>query len=189
MKRLLLSLLVLLPVSAFAQGATPSSTATVAAPVADPGVNSAKAVWSLMTDYVTKAAEQMPEADYAFRPTTTVRTFGELIGHIAGAQNMFCSAALGEAARAEDAVERAAKTKAALVAALKSSTEYCGRAYAQSDAASAGMTKLFGGDRSRMFALMLNAAHNGEHYGNIVTYLRVKGMVPPSSQPAATGTR
>lgn len=189
MKRLLLSLLVVLPVSAFAQGATANTAASVAAPAADPGVTSARAVWNTMTGYVTKAADQMPEAEYAFRPASTVRTFGELIGHIAGAQNMFCSAALGEAARAEDAVEKAAKTKAALVAALKSSTEYCGRAYAQSDAATAGMTKLFGGDRSRMFALMLNAAHNSEHYGNIVTYMRVKGMVPPSSQPAPAGTR
>ncbi|MDQ3081850.1 MAG: DinB family protein, partial [Gemmatimonadota bacterium] len=71
-----------------------------------------------------------------------------------------------------------------LTAALKASTANCARAYAQSDAASAGMIKLFGQDQTRLFALMLNATHNAEHYGNIVTYMRMKGMVPPSSQPA-----
>ncbi len=95
---------------------------------------------------------------------------------------MLCAAALGEPARGEDDIEKSKTTKADLIAALKASNEYCGRAYALTDAQAAGMTKLFGQDQTRMFALSLNAAHGGEHYGNVVTYMRMKGMVPPSSQ-------
>ncbi|HVF39563.1 MAG TPA: DinB family protein [Gemmatimonadaceae bacterium] len=179
MKRLLLVPLIFVGAPVFAQATTARSAAP---PATNPGVTSARMLWSDITGFVTRAAEQIPEADYAFKPTPQVRTLGELIGHIAGAQNMICAAALNEPQKSEDDIEKNVKTKAGLVAALKASTEYCGRAYAQSDAASAGSTKLFGQDRSRMYALMINATHNGEHYGNMVTYMRIKGMVPPSSQ-------
>jgi len=112
-----------------------------------------------------------------------VRTFGQLIGHVAGSQNAFCAAALGEAERSEDEIEKSMTTKAQLVAALRASSEYCRRAYALTDAAAAQTTTLFGQKQSRMWALALNATHDGEHYGNIVTYFRIRGMVPPSSQP------
>jgi hypothetical protein len=96
---------------------------------------------------------------------------------------MFCAAAVGDSARAEDDIEKSRTTKAELVQALKESTEYCNRAYAQTDAATQQPIKLFGADRTRFFALVLNATHNGEHYGNLVTYMRTNGLVPPSSQP------
>jgi uncharacterized damage-inducible protein DinB len=124
----------------------------------------------------------MPEDKYAYRPTPEVRTFGELIGHVAGAQHMICAVALGEQPPAEDAVEKAAKTKAALLEAMRSSTTYCAKAFAQSDADARAPANLFGRDVTRFHALVLNATHNGEHYGNLVTYLRINGMVPPSSQ-------
>ncbi|MEO7823421.1 MAG: hypothetical protein ABIS15_07430, partial [Gemmatimonadaceae bacterium] len=65
---------------------------------ATPGlaVGAAKGMWQAMTNYIITAAEQMPEKDYAFRPTHDVRTFGEMVGHVAGAQAMICAAALGE---------------------------------------------------------------------------------------------
>jgi len=151
-------------------------------------VGSVKFMWENMTNFITKAAEQMPEADYAFKPVQDVRTFGQLIGHVAGAQTMICAAALGEKAGSEDDIEKSTTTKAGLIAALRASSEYCQRAYAQSDAASAGATTLFGGQSTRLRALVLNATHNAEHYGNIVTYMRIKGMVPPSSQPAPPRT-
>ena len=97
---------------------------------------------------------------------------------------MFCSIALGEKPSAEDAVESRKLGKDALIAALKKSNEDCARAYAQDDAAAAGWVDLFGSQRSRLFTLIENAAHDNEHYGNLVTYLRMNGMVPPSSQPA-----
>jgi uncharacterized damage-inducible protein DinB len=166
------------PTSAAASASTPAPAAT-----ANAGVVATKNVFNSMSRFFTAAAEQVSEADYAYRPVATVRSFGELIGHVAGANYMMCAAALGEAPRGEDDIEKSAKTKAALVAALKGSNEYCAKAYAMSDADAAGMTKLFGQDQTKMFALSLTAAHVGEHYGNVVTYMRMKGMVPPSSQP------
>lgn len=148
------------------------------------GVGAAKGMWQAMTNYITTAAEQMPEKDYAFRPTHDVRTFGQMIGHVAGAQAMICAAALGEKGGGEDDVEKTATTKTALIAALKATTQYCERAYAQTDAAVAGSTTLFGRPMVRLNALVLNATHNAEHYGNLVTYMRIRGMTPPSSQPA-----
>ncbi len=146
-------------------------------------VTAARNMWQAMTNYITAAAEQMPEKDYAFRPTHDVRTFGQMIGHVAGAQAMICAAALSEKGGGEDDIEKTATTKAALLAALKATTQSCQRAYAQSDVASTGATTLFGGPTLRINALVLNAAHNAEHYGNLVTYLRIRGMTPPSSQP------
>ena len=162
------------PALALAQGGS-----THQAPSA---VSTVRAVYEQMTGYIARAADQMTEANYAFKPTADVRTFGQLIGHVAGAQQMICAAALGEKQGNEDDIEKSATTKAALVAAMKKTTEHCRRAYAQTDAAAAGQTTLFGQQNTRLYALMLNASHNSEHYGNLVTYMRMKGMVPPSSQ-------
>jgi uncharacterized damage-inducible protein DinB len=145
-------------------------------------VSAVRASWQQMSGYFTQAAQELSEADYAYRPVATVRTIGQLVGHVAGAQRMMCAAALGEPVSAEDAVEKAATTKAALVKALQESNDYCARAYAQTDAAAAGETQLFGQTISRFRALAQNAAHDAEHYGNVVTYMRLRGMVPPSSR-------
>jgi len=156
---------------------------SLAAAQASPGVAAAREAWRQMTTYVTRAAEQMPEADYAYRPIATVRTFGQMIGHVAGAQRVFCAAALGDPEPREDAIEKSATTKAALVQALKASTTYCERAYALTDAQAAGRASSMGDAGTKLSFLAENATHNAEHYGNIVTYMRMKGMVPPSSQP------
>ena len=149
---------------------------------ANPAVSTSRMLWQQLTGYITMAAEELPESLYAFKPTPEVRSFGQLVGHVAGAQYLICAAALGEPPRNEDEVEKSQTTKAGLVAALKASTEYCERAYALSDAAAQQKAQLFGQERTRLYALMLNATHNGEHYGNIVTYLRINKIVPPSSR-------
>jgi uncharacterized damage-inducible protein DinB len=163
-------------------GSTGAAQAQGGDAAANPAVGTTRMLWEQLTGYITTAAEELPESTYAYRPTPEVRTFGQLIGHVAGAQNLICAAALGEPARAEDEIEKTRTSKADLVAALKASTEYCARAYAQTDKAVQGETKLFGQQRTRLYALILNATHNGEHYGNIVTYLRMNGIVPPSSR-------
>jgi uncharacterized damage-inducible protein DinB len=145
-------------------------------------VSTSKALWQQLTAHITAVAEESPEALYAYQPTPEVRSLGQLIGHVAGAQYLICAAALGEPPRQEDEIERTQTTKAGLVAALKASTEYCNRAYAQTDAAAQGKTRLFGQEQTRLYALTLNATHNGEHYGNMVTYLRINKIVPPSSR-------
>jgi len=172
-------LLVALVLAAAAPSAPPHRAAP--SPVAD-----ARALWTEVTGYITQAAEDVPEADYAFRPTPEVRTFGQLIAHLAGSQRVMCGAALGESGAREDDIEKTTTAKADLVAALKASNEYCARAYAQSDADAVGVTKLFGREQTRLYALLMNATHDNEHYGNIVTYMRMKGMVPPSSRPRAS---
>ncbi|HJU90010.1 MAG TPA: DinB family protein [Gemmatimonadaceae bacterium] len=145
-------------------------------------VGTHKQLWQQQVGYITTVAEELSEADYAYKPTKDVRSVGQLIAHVAGAQNLMCAAALGDPPRDETEIEKSAKTKAEIVAALKASTQYCMRAYAQTDEAAAAPAKLFGRDFTRLFALGLNAVHDGEHYGNLVTYMRMKGMVPPSSR-------
>ena len=148
-------------------------------------VAASRMLWEDVTNYLVQSAKDMPEDKYSFKPTAGVRSFGELIGHVAGAQTMFCAIALGEKPPAEDAVEKAATTKDALVKALQASNENCRRAYGQGDADAAGLVNVFGQQRSRLFVLMMNATHDNEHYGNVVTYLRMNGIVPPSSRPRA----
>lgn len=148
-------------------------------------VTTSRILWQQVTRNITMTAEELPDSLYAYRPTPEVRSFGELFGHIAGSQYLFCAAAMGEPERAEDAVEKSTTSKEGLVAALKESTEYCNRAYAQSDSSAMAATTLFGDQQSRLFALTMNAQHNGEHYGNLVTYLRLNGIVPPSSRPSS----
>ena len=148
---------------------------------------SARMLWEDVRNYVTQAADDFPEAKFDFRPTPDVRTFGELIAHVAGAQQMFCAIALGEKVPDEGAVQKATKTKADLVKALAASNTYCAHAYAQSEARSTAMVELFGEKRPVLFVLLENATHDNEHYGNIVTYMRMNGMVPPSSKPRPGG--
>lgn len=162
-----------------------AACAATAAAQKPSAVSQAKLLWADNAKNVAMAAEDVPESLYSFRATPEVRTFGEIIGHVAGSQSMFCAMALGEKQPAEDAIEKTAKTKAALVAALKQSTAYCQRAYEMSDASAMAMVDVFGAQRTKLFALMLNAAHDDEHYGNIVTYMRLNKMVPPTSRPAA----
>jgi uncharacterized damage-inducible protein DinB len=148
------------------------------------GVDALRSMWEGQSAYLLRSAEQMPEADYAFKPVATVRSFGQIIAHVAGSQYSMCAFALGEPERSEDEFEKSMGTKAQLVAALRASSDYCRRAYAQSDADAARSVTMYGESHTRMWALALNATHDAEHYGNLITYLRIKGMVPPSSQRA-----
>jgi uncharacterized damage-inducible protein DinB len=175
MKRLILPLALTLCAAPLAaqQPASAGDAGSVAA---------TRALWSLMAGYVQRSAEQMPEADFSYRPVDGVRSFGQVVAHVAGSQYMFCAAATGDAARTED-VEHTRTTKAAILQAFRESMAYCERAYAQADAATAQPITLFGQPRTRFYALTMNAVHVSEHYGNLVTYMRMKGMVPPSSQP------
>lgn len=133
--------------------------------------------------YLIKSAEQMPEENYSFKPVATVRSFGEIIGHLADANYMFCAASKGEKSPATQQFEKVTG-KAALVKGLQDAMAYCDSAYLQGDMATMGDTELFGMKMSRLGALIMNVTHDNEHYGNLVTYLRIKGLVPPSSQSA-----
>jgi uncharacterized damage-inducible protein DinB len=124
----------------------------------------------------------MPEANYSFKPTDSVRSFGQLVGHVADAQYLFCSMALGEKNPAPG-IEKGKTSKADLVQALKDGFAYCDKAYdGMTDAHAADPVKLFGRDSTKLTVLSVNSAHTDEHYGNIVTYMRIKNLVPPSSE-------
>ena len=128
------------------------------------------------------SAEKMPEENYSFRPTDAVRTYGQIIGHVADAQYTFCSTALGDKNPGLK-IEETKHTKAELVAALKEAVAYCDKAYdGMTDASGGQIIKFFNFDMPRLGVLNINNMHDMEHYGNLVTYMRMKNIVPPSSE-------
>jgi uncharacterized damage-inducible protein DinB len=169
--------------------AVPLTAAQTKAPstaAANPISDAIRDAWSGAKRNLTESAEQMPEPEYAFRPTEQVRTFGQILAHVAGANYVFCSTARGEKSPfEEDQFEKTAKTKAEIVKALNDSITYCDGAYTALTDRSAGETVTMPfsmGSKARGYSLILNAGHLQEHYGNLVTYFRIKGMVPPSSK-------
>ena len=122
----------------------------------------------------------MPPEDYAFRTVSQVRTFGEMIGHVADAQFLMCGVVKGERPTAD---ARSKTAKAELVAALKASFDYCDPVYeSMTDAAGAAKVKWARWDMSKLGLLNWNISHDNEMYGIIGAFLRIKGIVPPSSE-------
>jgi uncharacterized damage-inducible protein DinB len=136
-------------------------------------------------DYFIKAAEKMPEADYGFKPSPDVRTFGQQVAHVADDQYNLCAPAKGEIRKAAyTEIENTLSKKADLVSALKEAFVYCDGAYdVLTDASGAELVKS-GKNRTRFGMLNWDLWHTWEHYGNVVVYLRMKGLAPPSSDMA-----
>jgi uncharacterized damage-inducible protein DinB len=142
-----------------------------------------KVFYGMVAGNVVAAAEKMPEASYSFKPTPEVRSFGELVGHAADAQNMFCSIVSGEKAPMTS-IEKTKTTKADLVQAVKESKEFCDKAYSSmTDEHASDIVTMMGMQMAKLTVLSVNIAHLDEHYGNMVTYMRIRGLVPPSSEP------
>lgn len=161
----------------------PAILLAVASPAAAQGplVASVGAMFEAGKANVIAAAEQMPEEHYAFQPTPEVRTFGQLVGHVANASYMICATATGQA-NPNQVNHENTTSKAALVKAVTDALAYCDAAYSMGDEDAKAIVTLFGRDQTKMSVLALNAVHDWEHYGNMVTYMRMKGLVPPSSQ-------
>ncbi len=150
---------------------------------ADPFSGFNRRAFGQLKEMLARSAEKMPEEGHGFGPTEAVRGYGQIIGHLADAQYFFCSAVLGEKNPAPR-VEQTKTTKAELSAALRESLAYCERAYdSMTDASGAQTVKFFGGDTPKLSVLSVNIAHDAEHYGNLVTYMRMKNIVPPTSEP------
>jgi uncharacterized damage-inducible protein DinB len=138
-----------------------------------------------------KSAENVPDDLYGLRPgpQKEVRTYGQIIGHLANFNYLWCSQAKQEKNPAEGKDFEKIETKAALTKALKDAFSYCDPAYAAlTDASGLEVIQITqeNGKQTqvpRMSLLILNHAHNNEHYGNLVTYMRIQSIVPPSSQP------
>jgi uncharacterized damage-inducible protein DinB len=174
-------------------GAQQSPAPKAAAAPASPITDSIKSTYGIAKDYLTKSAAAVPEKGYLFKPAgvaADVRNFGQIVGHVANANYMFCGAVVGQPMKGETGpggadYEKTA-AKAGLQKALAESFAFCDKAFAAVNDRNAGQAvdSLPIGGTTKLGALAFNNAHLFEHYGNLVTYMRAMGMVPPSSQPA-----
>lgn len=165
--------------------ALPALAAAQAPAAADPNpiTSAAKSQFGMVKGYITRSAEKVPEDTYSFKPTPEVRSFGQLIGHIANANFMICSRALGEKSPSADDVEKTKTSKADLQKALADSFAYCDGVFAKmDDKAAVEIVDFFRAKQPKIAVLNFNTAHDFEHYGNLITYMRLKGIVPPSSE-------
>ena len=173
-------LLVCLPAAAAVAHEQPPAAA---APQENPLSAHNRMMYGGVKQILLLSAEKMPEEDYGFKPAEAVRSFGQILGHVADSQYSFCSVVLGEKNPAPQ-VEKNKTSKADLIAALKEAFAYCDKAYdGVTDASGTQMVKLMGRDTPTLGALAVNATHTVEHYGNLITYLRMKNIVPPTSDP------
>lgn len=149
---------------------------------ANPISGGTKRVYDMVKNYVIKSAQEMPEENYSFKPAADVRSFGQLVGHVADAEYEFCGPIVNDGTKAPD-VEKSKTAKADLIQALNTAFAYCDKAYdGLTDANAADMVSFFNRKTAKLVVLEVNIEHTSEHYGNMVTYLRMKGLVPPSSQ-------
>ena len=168
----LAALLVALPSTAMAQAANPLTA-------------NAKLQFGAISGFVVRSAEKVPEDLYSFRATPDVRSMAQLFGHVADAMFGMCSAASG-AKPPRTGIEKAVTAKAELVAALKEGVSYCNTVFdGMTDQKGAETVPFFFGPTPRLSALYFVTTHTYEHYGNLVTYMRLKNIVPPSSEPPA----
>ena len=162
------------------------NTPPPAAPTPQPNPLSAhsRMMYRAVKGILVRSAELMPEENYGFKPTESVRSFGQILGHVTDAQYTFCSRVLGET-RPALKIEETKTSKADLIAALKAAGAYCDRAYdGMTDASAVERVKLMGGDPPKLGVLAVNNTHSIEHYGNLIVYLRMKNIVPPTSDQA-----
>jgi hypothetical protein len=141
----------------------------------------ARSFYTGSKDTITRAAAKMPEGDYGFKPTPDVRSYGQLIGHVADIQVAICSTITGSGKKSDSSK---LTSKADLAAALKASYDECDKAFDSVTEANAaevigqGFLK-----RTRLSLLEFNTMHDNEMYGYMAVYLRLKNIVPPSSEP------
>ena len=183
MKRFVAALILVAPLALSAQAP---------APPGDPLTAALRRHYEGVSRNAREAAEKMPEDKYGYQPSKDVRTFAQLIGHVADYQFISCSQAKGEANPNRDAFEKVS-SKAALVKAITDGIAYCTSVWAGASdrwllEATAGAR---GPGQPRGAVLAFNSSHTNEHYGNIVTYMRLNNLVPPSTerfqQPPAPG--
>lgn len=116
---------------------------------------------------ISKSADLVPADKYAYRPVSTVRTFGELVGHVADSYVWYCTRASGRNVEWSDAIEKGKTDKTTVTQKLRESLAVCTAAYSNTSSVVGG--------------LLGNVSHTNLHYGNMITYLRMMGLVPPTS--------
>jgi uncharacterized damage-inducible protein DinB len=180
--------LVALPAFAQAPAAASQAPAAQAAPPAGPTEPLSRVLYNGYNTQklnLTQSAEKVSEADFAFQPTKDVRTFGQILAHVTNSHFGYCSAAKGEPNPNKGDFEKTALTKADIQKALADSFAYCDAVYqTMTDARALELIKAGQGEVPRAARLIGIIAHDNEHYGNLVTYMRIKGYVPPSTERA-----
>ena len=146
------------------------------------GIAAVEPFYQMFKGWIIASAEQMAESNYSFKPTPEVRSFGEIIGHLANENYLFCAAAIGENDPNKGHDFEKVTSKDEMVQGIKAAFAYCDKAYQMPDEKLMEPVTFFGQRNSRLWVLNFNVTHDAEHYGNLITYLRLKGMVPPSSQ-------
>jgi uncharacterized damage-inducible protein DinB len=168
------ALLLILPAESFAQSANPLTA-------------NARIQLGALTGFVLRSAEKVPEDLYSFRATPEVRSMGELFGHIADALFSMCSTAAGSKPP-RTGIEKAVTAKPALIAALKEGVSYCNTVFdGMTDQKGVESVPFYFGPTPRLSVLYFAVTHTYEHYGNLVTYMRLNNIVPPSSEPTKPG--
>jgi uncharacterized damage-inducible protein DinB len=158
-----------------------TNTTTTSSPK-NPLVATSQAIFGIAKSDILRSADKIPDDLWSFQPTPDVRTVGQLFAHVADAQYEFCGT-VAEGKAPEKDIEKTAKTKTEIVTALKEAFAYCDAAYTKmTDASAAQITTFFGRKVTQIGLMDFNVAHTMEHYGNLVTYMRLKGIVPPSSE-------
>src|ERR1700690_4364992 len=131
---------------------------------------------SNMQDKIMKSADAMPESKYSYQPTKDVRSFAEILNHVADISYILCSNAKGEAT---PATGNAKSSKTQIIARLKGGFDYCDGVYSGfTDSHLNDAADFFGAKTNRMFILTQVGNHDALHYGNLVTYLRLNGLAP-----------
>jgi uncharacterized damage-inducible protein DinB len=162
----------LVPSRASAQGTNPLSAG-------------AKAQFTGISSFVTRSADKIPDNLFSFRATPEVRTIAQLFGHIADAYFGMCSAADG-GKPPQQGLEQSATSKVALVKALAEGVAYCQSVMDRmTDQKGAESVPFYFGPTPRLSILYFVTTHTYEHYGNLVTYMRLNKIVPPSSEAPA----
>lgn len=152
-----------------------------AQPRANPLSGQAKYLQSGIKMILLQSAERMPAEHYAFKPTDDVRTYGQIVAHLADMQYTYCAAVLGEK-DPDPRIEETKASKAELVPALKQALAYCDRAVdGMTDAAGSTPARFMGAPVPKLALLEVANMHSMLHYGNLVTYMRMKHIVPPTS--------
>jgi uncharacterized damage-inducible protein DinB len=147
---------------------TAASTLGQSAPEKTPDISTElRNAFNEVNGWVMKAAEAVPADKYNYRPVDTVRTFGQLVAHITDSYNYFCAQGVGNKVQWSEAVEKAGTDKDTVLPKLKEAVGRCEAAYSSSNA--------------QLRPLFANVGHTNLHYGNLITYMRMLGLKPPSS--------
>jgi uncharacterized damage-inducible protein DinB len=149
---------------------------------ANPYTDAIKAQAESIRKVVLRTAEKVPDDVFAFKPTPEVRSLAGILGHIADGNLLLCGIASGDKPAILREHEKKT-TRADLVAALKESFAFCDKVAATiTDANGSEVVDFFGQKQPKLGILAFNNSHMMEHYGNLVTYMRLKNIVPPSSE-------